>query len=574
MQFNAALPKLESIDINDTAKSTANQLVLYSILDEFKLNDSQKPHSPNINVERKSGYIGLGFISHIANESQGTAYVLDVMSMPDPLVMYGSTPKPMTRVPEPGEMFAYVYQEKYLVRAVRLKLEYRDQNSSANLFSAMLIDIGCVVRIESKPNCRDLYEVTKAGKTIPAYAKLCHLVQIPPNKCVVDLLHTRVHYKVILNDGNQMFVNILNEGANPFAAEQQKEFNFYMYFFGHNVKIITPSKVTPNKVPNKGTSNITTSGQHQSITKSTKTPSPIKRDDNSFNPFANTSQYEIKSVVVTPLNDKRNPFYIDTNNNDAVSTKPKFLNFTLTKILNNLSDEWIEKNLPNQRASTDQEIINNKTPLEEVKENGTNEIITKKQEASENEKNQSITKNHEFRSSEKSHVITNGTNEKSTKCKSAVEKENITSNSVRNTPNGFEKEILVHSSPVPARTATETNHITKPAKENEEQKTNGGKQQLETKIQHWNNFERERELVCSWQEPIQHAKPIRDEPKKQLQSVQQSKSSNQIETTKNIKDKTTSSVDYPKPKKLPAIGDKLTIMMEFVETVDKVTRSI
>lgn len=200
MQLNAKLEKVDCINITetDTTNGTANKLILYSILDEFNLNESQKPQSPNIQVDRKAGYSGLGFISHIANETQGTVYILDVMSMPDPFILFGSTLKPLTHVPLPGEMFAYIYQEKYLFRAIRSAYEYREQNSSktTNQFGAMLIDIGCMIRVDIKPNYRDLYEVTQAAKIIPAYAKMCHLVQIPTKMSVYDLLHTRVQYKV------------------------------------------------------------------------------------------------------------------------------------------------------------------------------------------------------------------------------------------------------------------------------------------------------------------------------------------------------------------------------------------
>lgn len=90
MQLNAGLEKLDYIniksnqnDVHNTTNGTANKLILYSILDEFKLNESQKPQSPNIDVDRKAGYVGLGFISHIADETKGTVYILDVRFLHD-----------------------------------------------------------------------------------------------------------------------------------------------------------------------------------------------------------------------------------------------------------------------------------------------------------------------------------------------------------------------------------------------------------------------------------------------------------------------------------------------------------
>lgn len=332
MQLNVGLKKLD--DINTTAHSedsryetngTANKLILYSILDEFKLNDCQKPQPLDINIDRKAGYTGLGFISHIINESSGSVYILDVMSMPDPIALFGSTPKLLTHIPLPGEMFAYVYQEKYLVRAVRLEYECRDRANQQNQFSAMLIDIGCVVHIDVNANFRGLYEVTHQAETIRGYAKLCHLIQIPPKMCIYDLLHKRVHYKIVCNNSNLMFANILNEGVNPFAMEQ-KQFNFYMYFFGHNLNTTPVKKIESHRKP---------------TSTPTKPPTPavqVEKNHISLNPFADPTLYEIEDITIRPITDKRNPFYYDQEV-ETKKIKPKFLNFRLTKVLNGLSND-------------------------------------------------------------------------------------------------------------------------------------------------------------------------------------------------------------------------------------------
>ncbi|XP_055323486.1 uncharacterized protein LOC129578647 [Sitodiplosis mosellana] len=546
MQLNAGLGKLNCInttanqnDVHNTTNGTANQLILYSILDEFKLNESQKPQSPCIDVDRKTGYIGLGFISHIANESQGTVYVLDVMSMPDPLVLYGSTPKPLGHAPTPGEMFAYVYQEKYLVRAVRLAFECRDQNSSTNQFGAMLIDIGCVVRIDVKPNYRDLYEVTQAAKIIPAYAKLCHLVQIPPKMCVHDLLHTRVHYKVLCNDGNQMFVNIVSGGINPFAVEQQKEWNFYMYFFGDNLNQVTPSKLNFDRQRNSNSLPIT---MPPPVPARVTATTPVKQNDNSLNPFANTSQYEIKSIAVTPLTDKENPFY-DPNTNELVSTKPKFLNFQLTKILNNLSPEWIDKNLPQHSKPDGSKIVNQASPADEI----TMVRITND---------------------------TNGTKER----KNTIDEVDKTSTK----QNGFEEAPQMQSTPATTRKLNQTNVVSNQSKVCEPEKTvvpymkqsNVAHPQIGKSNQRRHEIVHKSSTLNSLEDSIeeewafQHAKPTNGEPEEKMPPASQTNSIEPIQNKIKKKEKHTST-EYPQPKKLPAIGETVLILYEHMVSVEE-----
>lgn len=547
MQLNAGLGKLDCInvttnpsDVHGTTNGTANKLILYSILDEFKLNESHKPQSPNIDVVRRSGYTGLGFISHIANESQGTVYILDVMSMPDPFILYGSTPKPLERIPMPGEMFAYVYQEKYLVRAIRLAFESRDQSSSTNQFGALLIDIGCVVRIAIKSNYRDLYEVTSIAKITPAYAKLCHLVQIPPKMCVYDLLHTRVHYKVLCNDGNQMFVNIMSGGINPFAVEQQKEWNFYMYFFGHDLNLVKSADKL-NTARQRNSDNIQCTKPPVPPRASTpapapaSAPTPVKPNENTFNPFADTSQYDIKSIPVMPLTDKQNPFY-DSNTNEVVSSKPKFLNFQLTKILNNLSNEWIDKNFPHHMVSAESKIKNQEPP------------------ANEN--------------------ITNGSIEHEVAIEQVVE--------ITNEQNHFEDTQQMKSTPAasaPAEMLTQANVAAKQPKVNEPEEvvvqpytkqSNVAYQQIDRSNQRHDVIAHSFSSINSVQDPIEeeectieHANRTDDE-RGHLPSALDS-----IKSVESKKKEKSTSTEYPQPKKLPAIGDTILILYQYMVSVEE-----
>lgn len=347
MQLNVALKKLERInvttdpkDVQNQTNTTANQMIMYSMLNEFNLNESVKPsNSSNGNVVYHTDYTGLGFISHIVNESSGIVYILDVLSMPDTEILYGVTPKPLTHVPVPGEMFGYVYQENYMVRAVRLDYE----PNSDRQYSALFIDIGCVVRIGIESN--DLYEVTQVAKSIPSYAKMCRLVQVPVNINIFDLLHTRIHYNVLCNDNSLMLIDVVSPGINPFAIEHQNEWNFYMYFFGNNLNkdIEATTELETDPLPpayqlndlnpfnnlmastsNSPTFKINDDGASKP-TENENTDEIIENDDIpdetnliEFNPL----QCNIKSITIKPLNGSFHPIDLDANleSNNNMST--------------------------------------------------------------------------------------------------------------------------------------------------------------------------------------------------------------------------------------------------------------
>lgn len=374
MQFNAGLKKIERINATTNeengTKNTANQFVLHSILDEFNLTENKpRQTTSNSHVVHTSDYIGNGFISHILNESGGIVYILDANSMPDPMILYGENPKQLSHTPKPGEMFAYIFQEIYLVRAVRLEFECREKNGSKEQFSALLIDIGCVIRINIELNRNGIYEVTEAAKSIPSYAKICRLVHVPKHTNISDLLHTRISYKVICNDNNLMLIDIVRAAINPFECGQN-EWNFYMYF-----KMILPPKIDQchqNKVETK--LQIDQCRQIKMEMKAEQSPppppprrlttpqppsppqlkSPQSRPSVNCNPFADPSQYMITTCPVAPLKDRTNPFYcVETNAHQ--DNKRKFLNFRLTKILNKSSDSHLESNGTREKITINDE---------------------------------------------------------------------------------------------------------------------------------------------------------------------------------------------------------------------------
>lgn len=352
MQLNEALEILQDVNTtksNDVAENmangTVNKFILYSMLDEFKLNDDQNPSIFNINIQRKKGYIGLGFISHILDEKSGFVYILDVLTMPDPVVMFGDKPKPLSHTPRPGELFGYLFQNKYLVRAIRIEYDCSRGTSQKNQYTALLIDIGCKICIDIDSHASHLFEVTDEARKCASFAKAAHLINIPPNVCIYDLLHARVQYKVLCNEGDYMLADILTEGADPF--KQLDEWNFYMYFMGQNLDEM------PRLIRNKNRKAVCHAKSAAAASKQ-----PHKTGDN-YNPFADPELYEISNVPIIPLTDKANPFYSDLDDmNSPKQFQPKCVNFKVTKILTNSSKNIISK-MDDKRVDIKTKAINN-----------------------------------------------------------------------------------------------------------------------------------------------------------------------------------------------------------------------
>lgn len=348
MQLNAALERLDDVKVGDTQKdnesqtmttATANRFIMYSILDEFKLNDSKMP-SAMVNGggdernARNPGDIGTGFISHIENETIGLVYIVDASRTPDTLTFFGAEPKRLTQLPQPGEMFGYVFNEKYLVRAVRAKYESGIEVLQKNQYTAWLMDIGCTVVV--KQTLCNHYEVTEIAKTIPAYAKCFQLLEIPDRTTVFDLLHLRIQYKVILFEDDLGFVNIQSAGANPFAVDQQNEWNFYLYYLGSNHMNGFSSHRANKQV--KPTENTTARAAARKSPPRTMTAiqSPPLARPKITNPFLDGS-YDVENIPMGSLaiTKSNNPFFSDSTENlyETSQAKQKFVNFKFNKVI-------------------------------------------------------------------------------------------------------------------------------------------------------------------------------------------------------------------------------------------------
>lgn len=331
MQLNTGIEHLDDLNLEasedemeNMMNATANQMKLYSLLDEFNLNDSQRPSIVNTDVNLKKGYIGCGFVSHVVNENCGTVYVLDERAMPDLSVLFGSALQPLNHTPNPGEMFAYIFHEKYLVRAVRMENDCYDHTIPEHQFSARLIDIGCTVRVDKNSEAHSFYQITHTACLIPPLAMMCGVI-LTPDMRISDLLHHRITYEIRFNDNNMIFINIMCSDPSPFEASQQNDWNFYKYFFGKTI----PSFPPPTK----------RNRLQKAIARPVELAKPPKKDDQNYNPFADSS-YKIESVPleiksVPPVFGKSNPFYYDFDEDDAGPQIRQALNIRLTKVLNN-----------------------------------------------------------------------------------------------------------------------------------------------------------------------------------------------------------------------------------------------
>lgn len=331
MQLNEGLEMLDDIniersddDIQNMANTTANKFLLYSMLDEFKLNDNPAPTILNVKIQRTKGYVGLGFVSHIFNETRGLVYMLDVMSMPDPSILFGANPKPLMHTPRSGEMFGYLFQNKYLVRATRVQYE-SNETIDKNQYSAMLMDIGCEIRIDINPNGANLFEVTEEARSTPSFATMINLLNIPTTLTISDLLHLRVQYKVLCNEGGFMLVDILNDGVDPFVHPNDP--NLYMYFMQHNLP--------PNKRDRKRKAVNLKS-------RAAQVPNDVHESPNSI---TDSQMYGIEKHPSALPPNKANTFDFDPVNDSPVM--PKSSNIQVTKIVDDISHnvdtKWVKQ---------------------------------------------------------------------------------------------------------------------------------------------------------------------------------------------------------------------------------------
>lgn len=240
MQLNSCFHALKQIDVNllnDPDMSTDNHFLQYFFLNEMKRPEHhiliESPAVMTDTVYYGTDRIGLAFVTHIADELRGICYIIDVMSMNKLHGLFGDALLPLEDLPEPQQMFTYLYHEKFLLRAVRID-QFDTQPST--VFQAYLIDVGCTITIDFVKCKRNHFMLANEVAAIPGLARKCQILNMPIDSNILDLLHERIEYKILLNDDENIFINVLKISH---FDKRKGEPNFYSYLWADLSKLST-----------------------------------------------------------------------------------------------------------------------------------------------------------------------------------------------------------------------------------------------------------------------------------------------------------------------------------------------
>lgn len=251
MRYNACLDKIKPVD-KDFVKSpddVTNALFLqYAMLNEMKT----VQHTSIIEPARTSldskhfelSQTGYAYITHITDELLGYCNIIDVDSMPKLKYFFTVDQPPMTSLPNPGEMFGYLYQGKFMVRAIRT--DKYDPRPTINGYRAYLIDVGCSIQIDIANSLSHHFMLSGEIQDVPGLAKKCQLLNLPESLNVFDLLHTRIQYEVLSNYGQSILINVLNVKN---GEQMYEEPNFYTYFLSDAPKLMIENKNSEKNTP-------------------------------------------------------------------------------------------------------------------------------------------------------------------------------------------------------------------------------------------------------------------------------------------------------------------------------------
>lgn len=209
---------------------TENQFLKYSIIDEMTRSDYTLIPEPSTiwdqDIRYETNHIGFAFVSHIIDELGGQCFIIDVALMPKVRGIIDTQLKPIEHVPQPRQMFIYLYQEKFLLRAIRLD-EFPPY--SDDTFEAQLVDIGCKITIKIEKFKRNAFMLKDESIAIPKFVQKCQVLQIPNGLCMFDLLHARVEYKVLCRYDDLIFIDVLRKDSEEFYKKNAVP-DFYSYF--------------------------------------------------------------------------------------------------------------------------------------------------------------------------------------------------------------------------------------------------------------------------------------------------------------------------------------------------------
>lgn len=253
MRINSGFSKVKQINgkCDDSDGATADQILLYLMIDEMKENDHNiqvAAPMPFSNSLYKRGYVGDAFVTHLIDQIRGICYIINCESMPRLKGQFNQQLQSLEHIPEPREQFAYLYEGTMLFRAIRCDefAPYTDDR-----FDVFLTDIGCKIKVDINKSKQNFCVLSDTVKSVSGYMRKCQIVNMPRDLNTLDLLHTRIQYNIIFNDGETVYINILAKDAQDFYANQpDDQQNFYSYLWANSAQLSSLKKnETPNASP-------------------------------------------------------------------------------------------------------------------------------------------------------------------------------------------------------------------------------------------------------------------------------------------------------------------------------------
>lgn len=379
IRINSGFNKVKQINAkcDDFDDVTADRFLQYLLIDEMKENDhniqvaGSKPFSITL-YER--GYVGYAFVSHLIDPVRGLCCIIDCEAMPILKSLFNQQLQPLEQIPEPREKFAYLYKDTILFRAIRCD-EFAPYTEGK--FEILLIDIGCKIKVDINKSKRQFFVLCHTAKSISSYMRKCQIVNMPCDLNTLDLLHARIQYKIIFNDGKTVYINVLAENAHDFYGNQpDDQQNFYSYLWADSVQLsslktcemrnTSPATVSENIFLPETAKNVESIEQNILETRETMPATTSKSvesdvDEARVMKLATTTEFSASKNKVAEITDKSisEPAVNSRKQNGTRVSTVRKTRGEIAKMLYNLKDDdvkWLDKKLPHQISEGTMEV--------------------------------------------------------------------------------------------------------------------------------------------------------------------------------------------------------------------------
>lgn len=189
--------------------------------------DSFDSPSPSVLSYYDDDFNGKCYVSHVVDEAKSICFIIDGTRMPSTSLFYGRSLRPLGRIPKVGEVFAYKYHRRFMMRVMRIDDYY---SSSDNTYHAKFIDIGCNIWIDAT-DMQNHFELDESIKEIPACAIKCHVLRMPTNQNLLNVLHNKMKFRIIRIDNLLMHIELKAcVSTQPKGVRVEGDRQFYSYF--------------------------------------------------------------------------------------------------------------------------------------------------------------------------------------------------------------------------------------------------------------------------------------------------------------------------------------------------------